>query len=127
MLCECCKKKIVKERTFRNLFDIETHHICEYCYSKYPLIPTMQVVPIEEGEILWYNLMKEYTNHPIAYMSFIKSYIVMYLKYYQDYIFIYHDYMNTELFSILDSLKLGNIFLVSLYENIDKKENNYEI
>jgi hypothetical protein len=127
MLCECCNKKIVKKRTFKNLFEIETHHICEYCYSKFPIIPRVQVVPIEEGEILWYNLMKGYTQHPLAYMSFLKSYYVMYQKHYQDYLFMYFDHMHTELLNELDSLKLGNIFLVSLYENIDKKENSYEI
>ncbi|MDX9691214.1 MAG: hypothetical protein RBT45_02095 [Acholeplasmataceae bacterium] len=94
---------------------------------KYPMIPVFQVIPIEEGEILWYNLMKEKVTHPMGYMSFLKSYYVMFMKHYMSYLFIYIDMIDLDFLNMLDSLKLGNIFLVSLYENIDKKENSYEI
>jgi len=88
---------------------------------KVPIHSTHQVIPIEEGEILWYNLLKERVDYPLGYMSFIKSYIWMFMNLYPSYLFIYIDEVSMKLFDLLDSLKLGNIFLVSLYENIDKK------
>lgn len=121
MLCESCRKKIIPMRTFKNIFSMETHHICERCYMKVPIHSTHQVIPIEEGEILWYNLLKERVDYPLGYMSFIKSYIWMFMNLYPSYLFIYVDEVSMKLFDLLDSLKLGNIFLVSLYENIDKK------
>jgi len=121
MLCECCKQKIITIRTFKNLFNIETHHICERCYMKTPIHFSYQVIPIEEGEVLWYNLLKERVDYPLGYMSFIKSYVWMFMNLYRSYIFIYVDEASNYLFDLLDSLKLGDIFLVSLYENIDKK------
>ena len=127
MLCECCNKKIIPKRTILNLFKLETHHICELCYMKQPMIPSYQIIPIEEGSISWYNLCKEEVVNPIAYMSFMKSYIISFMAYHKHDIFLYTDHLTESLLYILDSLKLGNIFLVSLCENIEKKENNDEI
>ena len=127
MLCECCREKIIKNRTIFHLFAVETHHICELCYQKNQLIPTMKVLPIEEYEMIWYNILKEGTLTPIAYMSFLKSFYKLFLTQYNDYLFLYFDYLSEDYFHILDTLKLGNLFLLTLYENIEKKENNYEI
>ena len=127
MLCECCFKKIIPKRTIFNLFEIETHHICELCYMKQPMIPHYQVVPIEQGKIMWYNLCKEEVIYPVAYMSFLKTYVLTFMTYHKKDIFLYTDQLTESLLNILDSLKLGNVFLVSLCEKIDKKENNDEI
>ena len=127
MLCECCKKKIVTKRHFRNLFEPEIHHICEYCYMKNPITLKESIIPIEDGEILWYNLLKDEVIYPKAYMSFLGNYFIAftYMKAYN--ILIYQEQFNQELYHLLDLLKLGNIFLLTLYENKEKKENDYEI
>lgn len=127
MLCECCHQKIIKNRTIHQLFTREIHHICELCYQKNQLIPSIHVLPIEEYEIVWYNILKEATSFPLAYMSFLKRFYQIYLSQYNDHLILYFDYLSDELHYTLDYLKLGNIFLLTLYENIEKKENNYEI
>ncbi len=127
MLCECCKKKIITKRHLGNLFQPETHHICEYCYMKNPLLVKESIIPIEDGEILWYNLLKDEVKYPKAYMSFLAPYILLFTKMNSYDVLIYQDQFNNELYHLLDLLKLGNIFLLTLYENKEKKENDYEI
>jgi len=127
MLCESCREKIIKNRSIYQMFTVETHHICESCYQKNQMIPHLQVLPIEDYVIIWYNILKEGTLTPLAYMSFLKGYYQLFLNQYKDYLFLYFDYLTEEIHLILDSLKLGNIYLLTLYEYIEKKENNYEI
>ncbi|MFH0767168.1 MAG: hypothetical protein V1920_03650, partial [Bacillota bacterium] len=121
MLCEICGNKVKTKRTILNLFDPEIHHICENCYMQYPLTPRNQVIPIEDGIIHHYSMMRnEVKNSGIAYMSFMKPYVVQYMMHYDDFIFLYKDEIDEDFLTILDSLKLGNIYLLTLYENIKK-------
>jgi len=52
----------------------------------------------------------------------IKPYYLDFIKNYPQSIFIYQDYVDESMFDQLDSLKLGDIYLLTLYENIEKGE-----
>lgn len=119
MLCRICLKKVRTRRNISNLLTPEIHHICESCYAKYPLLPRFDVIPIE-GYVIRYHVMSTRNTNldPMSYMSFLKSYITMFLVSYPlDILFIF-DLMDLNTLSLLDSLKLGNLFVVTLYENI---------
>lgn len=128
MLCEVCKKKIRTQLNIFNIFQTEKHHICERCFQKYPLLPGYQTIPIDQGMIDHYYLISKNRDvSPISYMSFLKVYYVHYLKHHKQQMILYFDVLSDQLYEILDSLKLGDIYLVTLYDNIKKKEKNYEI
>jgi hypothetical protein len=126
MLCAQCGKKIKTKKNIFNLFDPEIHHLCEMCYQKYPLIMKYQVIPIEQGQMYHYSMNAPITNS-IAYMSFLKPYYQHHLLHHKNCIFLYFDEISDQDSHILDHLKLGDLYVVSLYENIEKKEKNYEI
>lgn len=119
MLCRICLKKVRTKRNLYNLFEPEIHHICESCYRQYPLLPRFDVIPIE-GYVMRYHLMIERYQKldPMAYMSFVQGYIRLFLKNNKCDILLLFDLMDSNLLSLLDSLKLGNLFVVTLYENI---------
>jgi len=119
MLCRICLKKVRTKRNLMNLLTPERHHICESCYTKYPLLPRLDVIPVE-GYLMRYHVMStRCLNHdPMAYISFLESYIRLYLKMYSLDILLFFDVMDSQTQSLLDSLKLGNLFVVTLYENI---------
>ncbi|HBG32412.1 MAG TPA: hypothetical protein DEG42_03980 [Acholeplasmataceae bacterium] len=126
MLCELCGKKVKTKKSIFNLFEPEIHHLCEMCYRKYPLNMKYQVIPIEHGQIHHY-LMNAPIISSIAYMSFLKPYYQDYLLRYKNCIFLYFDEISDQDLIMMDYLKLGDLYVVSLYENIEKKEKNYEI
>jgi hypothetical protein len=119
MLCRICLKKVRTRRNLNNLLSFETHHICESCYTKFPLLPRFDVIPIE-GYVMRYHVMSiRCLNHdPVAYMSFLEGYIRLYMLTYRLDIFLVFDMMDSNTLSLLDSLKLGDLFVVTLYENI---------
>lgn len=123
MVCGICGKKVKTKKTILNLFDPEIHHICESCYMMYPLFPKTEVIPIEEG-MIFHNSMIRGDSHVsgIAFMSFVKPYLRHYLTKYRDCIFLYLDDLKEISFITLDSLKLGNIYLLTLHENIEEGE-----
>ena len=128
MICEICKKIIVKRHTIHTLFQKEMHHICEYCYQKYPLLIKQSVFPIQEGNVYWSSMI--HTNEklsPMAYMSFMKPFYVDYVKHHKHSIYLHFDQLSDTILSILDSLRLGDIYLLTLHENIDEEENEYDI
>ena len=57
-----------------------------------------------------------------SYMSFIKVYLKHYLKEYKDCAFLYYDQVTHDTIKVLDLLKLGSIYLLTLYENIEEGE-----
>lgn len=122
MLCEICRKKVRTHKNILNLFSIETHHICELCYQRYPLLMRLDVLPIEEGVLLNHLLSSRYYPvNPIAFMSFLKPYYMDFLKHHQGKTMIIFDILDDNTLALLDSLKLGDIYVVSLYENIEGK------
>jgi hypothetical protein len=122
MLCELCYQKVKTKRHIYNLFDPEIHHLCEACYQKYPLFPKVSVYPIEHYELRHYLMSSiPYNQNPSAYMSMLQTYYVIFLKHYSSHIFLYFDILEDNHLSLMDSLKLGNLFIVSLYENIEEK------
>ncbi len=123
MICELCKRRVRTKKNIHNLFDQEIHHICESCYDDQPLNRRFQVIPIQNGVIYYQLLLADHVpKEGKAYMSFLAPFYFNYLTEFSDTIIIYVDQTDEELFSILEFLKLGNIYLLSLYENIEKGE-----
>ena len=122
MLCEICHKKIVMQRHIFNLFDVSIHHICETCYMKYPTYPKFHVIPIEKAQ-MYVHIISDFNHRvePLAYMSFIKPAYINYLKHFSNTIILYFDILDDNIMSILDSLELGDLYVTSLYENIEEK------
>ncbi|MFA6800801.1 MAG: hypothetical protein WCR19_01680 [Acholeplasmataceae bacterium] len=119
MICEICKLKIKTKKTLFNLFDEETHHICEACFMKYPLYVQYQVIPLDYGLIHWYSLLRTKDDiSGLAYMSFLKPFYLDYVKNVNDSIFLYFDKINDRIMTILQSLEYYNIYLVTLYDEI---------
>ncbi len=128
MLCEICKKEIVKRHTIHSLFKVEKHHICEFCFNKYPLMMKTSVIPIEKGQILWTSMIKtKDTISPIAHMSFMKPFYISFMRRSDKCIFLHFDQLKHKILTILDSLELGDIYLLTLHENIEIEENEYDI
>ncbi len=122
MQCEVCRKKVRTNKNIFNLFSVETHHICEYCYQRYPLLMRLDVLPIEEGVLIQHLLSSRYYSiHPTAFMSFLKPYYMDFIKHHQGKTFILFDILDNHTLAMLDSLRFGDIYFVSLYENIEKK------
>lgn len=119
MLCRICSKKVRTKRNLMNIYDAEIHHICEKCYEKHPLLPRFSVIPIE-GYVMHYHVMStRFTNLDVmAFMSFYQRYIILYLQQYRDHVLLLFDIVDSEILTMLDSLKLGNLMVVTLYENI---------
>lgn len=128
MFCEICNKKITTRRNLFNIFKIERHHICEYCYQKYPLIIKRSMIPIDGGEVIWLSLIQT-SEHisPLAHMSFYKPFYIEYLRQYKNQIILIFDKISEDWFTLFDKMKLGDIYLLTLYDNIEKKESYYEI
>ncbi len=122
MQCEICLNIFSTRRHFYNLFEPETHHICESCYMTYPLFPGYRLYPIDHYEIHHFILSeRSYLQNPMAYMSFLKPYYMTYLKQNNDMMFLYFDILEHHIVSLLEPLKLGDFVIVSLYENIEEK------
>lgn len=128
MFCEICKNKITTRRSIFNIFKIERHHICEYCYQKYPLIIRKSFIPIDGGEVIWLSLIQT-SEHvsPLAHMSFYKPMMINYLRHHKDALLVMVDKITEDWFTLFDKMKLGDIYLLTLYDNIEKKESYYEI
>lgn len=123
MLCGLCGKKVKTKRTILNLFTPEIHHICEKCYSINPLIPRVSNIPIENGMIYHHSMIRGGAHGlGIAYMSFIKPFLKHYLSEYKDCAFLYYDQLTHDTIKVIDLLKFGNIYLLTLYENIEEGE-----
>jgi len=118
MLCRICHQIVYVERTLFNLFEKETHAICERCYQRYPLLPTYHVIPIEGGQLYYHVMISRNRNHiPEAYMSFIKPYYVMFMKHFMKDTLLIFDTIEEQTIALLDHLKFGNLYVVTLYEN----------
>lgn len=128
MICEICRKKITSRKHLFNIFKVNTHHICEYCYQKYPIIAKESVIPIKGGVMIWQSLIKTFDEiSPLAHMSFYKPFVINYVTNYKKCIMLINDYLDEEQMDLLDELMLGDIYLLTLYDKIKKKENDYEI
>jgi len=122
MLCEICLKHINIRRHIFNVFEIETHHICESCYMKYPTYPKFHVMPIVDGQ-MFIHVISDFKHRqpPLAYMSFLKTAYIHFIRHFSTTIFLYFDILDDNILELLDSLKLGDIYVTSLYENIVEK------
>ncbi len=128
MFCEVCKKKIYVRKHIFNLFLKQTHHICEYCFKKYPLLIKRSIIPIDGGEILWTSLIQTKDSiSPLAHMSFYKPFYVEYINHYKNRLIMIETSINDEKMDLYENLKLGDMYLLTLYDIIEKKESYYEI
>jgi len=126
MYCEICHKKIRVKKQLYNLFRIETHHICEYCLMNYPLIVNHQIIPTDLSQINWYSLIHEDDDiNGIAYMSFLKPFYLDFIRQKDNSIYLYFDHISDKLMIILQSLEFGQIYLVTLYDNINENEKEH--
>ena len=57
MWCYVCDKKFYIKRTFLSLFDSKTKFICDNCYNKNPIIPKINLIPIDNGEVIIVSLI----------------------------------------------------------------------
>lgn len=122
MLCEHCHQKIVTKRSLWNLFEPEIHHLCEACYARYPLLPSYEVIPIEQGVMhLFTMITKVYPVEPHAYQSFYSSYYQMHLKRLRETTLLIFDSLSDEFMLLIDHLLFGDLMVVRLYENINRK------
>lgn len=129
MYCEICHQEIVERHTIHTLFKREMHHICDYCFRRYPLHIKQTVLPINEGVIYWTSMIKsnDYISS-MAYMSFMKPFYLDYINHYKKCLFLHFDKLSSTILTILDSMKLGDVYLLTLHENIDEEEENeYDI
>ncbi len=122
MLCEICKRKVKTRRNLHNLFDPEVHHICEKCFMEHPVILKKSTMPIEQFTLHLNQMLDRVTQFPMAYMSFMKPFYLDFIKRKDVEIILYFDQTGDQIFEILDSLKLGSIYLLTLYEDIGKGE-----
>lgn len=128
MICEICGKAIVKRHTLLTLYQKDTHHICEYCYLKYPLLIKQAVFPIREGKVYWTSMIHtDESISPYAHMSFMKPFYIDFVKHHHKCIYLHFDELSDKILTILDTLKLGDIYLLTLHENIKEEENEYDI
>jgi hypothetical protein len=122
MYCEICKRKISVRKHLFNIFKRQTHHICEMCYDQYPLIIKRSRIYFDGGEVIWQSLIQTYEDiSPLAHMSFYKPFIIDYINHYKTYILWIDDRFEEEKIDIFEKLKLGDIYLITLYDNIEKK------
>ena len=122
MLCEHCHQKMVKKRSLWNLLEAETHHLCEACYQRYPMLPSYEVVPIEQGVMhLFTMITKMYPVVPHAYQSFLKSYYDLHQKTLKKTTLLIFDVLDDDILVDLDHILFGDLMVVRLYENINRK------
>ncbi len=127
MFCYICHKKIRVKKYLYNLFQLETHHICEYCLEKYPVMVQYQVIPLDYYKVHWYSLLQtDEKLEGMAYMSFLKPFYLDFLKMKDKPIYLYFDQISDKLITILQSLE-HHVYLVTLYDNINAKEHAYVI
>jgi hypothetical protein len=120
MFCEICKKKIIVRKHLFNIFKTQTHHICERCYQKYPLIPKQSIIPIKGGVMIWQSLIQTSDDvSMLAHMSFYKPYIIDYIINFHTLVLLIDDYLNADLFKIYETFEFGDIYLLTLYDKIE--------
>ncbi|MDD4194589.1 MAG: hypothetical protein PHW37_04925 [Acholeplasmataceae bacterium] len=62
--------------------------------------------------------MVKYKYQGVCYQSFMAPYVKTFLKDKHNLIFLYFECMDLQIYELLDSLELGNLFVVTLYENM---------
>lgn len=121
MKCLVCHEKNVLKRTLWNLFKDNYYFLCVNCFIKNPINGKLKVYPIENDLLYHFDLNIENIIEPLAYQSFIGPILLKTIKLNKDVIVVYEDVFTLKLFKLLDNLKLGNIFLLTLKENTDNK------
>lgn len=120
MQCAICLKMIKKSVSIDTLLSKDIHHICDRCYHAYPLYFDCITLPIDSYMMTIFVLSKIYSKqNPLAYMSYLKPYIINFIKHKRNDILLIFDDLTEDLFQMLDTLKLGDIMSVTLYISIE--------
>lgn len=125
MLCLECNSLINKDITYRNIFKTNYNKICNTCFSNNTFIQKLNVFPTEGGIIENHILFEKQIN-PLAIMNFLRPYYIYYLRAKKNFIVLFFDTPNQILYNILQQLSLGDIFLLTIYNN-NTKENDYNV
>lgn len=128
MFCEICLKRIKLKRSWHNYFLVNIHHLCERCFRRYPIVLRTAVIPIEKG-LLYHHTLFETRRmvSPLAYMSFLKIFYLNFIRHHKQLTYLYFDEFTEADFETLDQLQLGDLYVVTLNQIKEKKENDYEI
>ncbi len=122
MLCGVCQEKIVIKRDLWNLYHRSFDLICEACYQKYPLNLSHSTYPIENDLLHVYRLSNErYPHGDFPYQRFMGWILISLIKRYPDAIILSVEELDQKLYTLLDSLRLGDFVVMTLFENIDIK------
>ena len=101
MWCYVCDKKFYIKRTFLSLFDSKTKFICDNCYNKNPIIPKINLIPIDNGEVIIVSLID--TIYPVdmrPYAYEINQVYKHFLSLYKDYHILILDYLSLTYFNL---------------------------
>ncbi|WP_176238819.1 hypothetical protein [Mariniplasma anaerobium] len=70
--------------------------------------------------MIWQSLIQTSDDiSPLAHMSFYKPYIIDFMHNFHTHILLIDDYLNEELLNLYDSIKLGDIYFLTLYDKIE--------
>lgn len=120
MQCIICKKIIKKGFTIDDIFDQSFHHICRYCYAKHPVLSETIYLPIEDAVMTVESMGLDLdVIDPMAYMSFIAPYLIGFIKFRHHDLVMIFDNLNIEMYTMLDVLKLGRMYAITLCLSID--------
>jgi len=113
MYCQDCLSLKEREITYLNIFRKNRHFICNYCLRNYIFIHEVTVVPINNYLMYINTLVMDYKNSN-SLMSFLKPYYIFYLKNKLESIILYFDDINDKIYTILNILRLNDIFVIAL-------------
>jgi len=122
--CLECSKIILYKRTLNSLLTNKNYSVCQKCYITNAKITQKSVLPIEYFVIFWYNLDIESFHNIYSYDFLFKNLIIKFLKNKKRDLILMFDHFDLALYSLLDQLLLGNIWLLTTY---NKGEYNYEV
>ena len=101
MLCLACNKKFYIKRTFLTLFDTKTRFICDKCYNENPIIPKVDMITLDDGEIIivsLFNTIYRVNMKPYAYE--INQVFNHFYREYKGYYIILLDYISLTIFNL---------------------------
>lgn len=113
MYCLECKKLIRKQINYLNIFKNNTSFICDNCFAKYIFIQNLDVIPINNYLLYVNTLFDDYKNSD-ALAEYLKPYYLYFIKNGKDKIIMYFDTIDDAIYSKLNTLNIGNIFVITL-------------
>ena len=117
MKCYQCKTHFYPKRTIKTLFDEPLQLRCVSCDRRYPRFIHKTVIPIDGFQLYHYVLF--FKDENIKEEAFMDEILKILLKFLfirkKNDIIVFRDVLDQPLFSCLDQLNLGDIYLICLY------------